>query len=275
MGFLATLQDGATKLILWGHAHSAALYTAVGVSSGLGAIISGIAVTPENTRRLDNERDERARIGAPEMTFWEKARMIGPSYIPCVLLFGTSATCFILNTLREERKIATLAGLYSMSEKSFEEYRDKVKDMFGERKESKVRDEVAADHAKNASNRAQMVVMTGHGTYPVLIDKANILMYSSIQRISEVKADIVKELNGCMYMSLEEVLGKLDAPMRKYDTGEYIINFSEIGWNVEDDFDFFYTYAGGDNGEPTLVLNWSVPPHEDFRVRGWRPSMNY
>ena len=207
------------------------MYTAIGVSSGLGSVIAGIAATPENTRKLDNERDERIRLGIPEMTFWEKAKMVGPSYIPCVLLFGTSAACFILNTLKEERKIATLAGLYSMSEKSFEEYREKVKDLFGERKESKVRDEIASDKAKLATSNSVAYIYTGDGDYPCLDAWSNT---------------------------------KFRLPLRRGQDGMPLIDRSDIGWTQDDDLQFIYTYTGDSNGEPMMVITFYPAPHPDF-----------
>ncbi len=264
MSVLTMLQDGATKLIMWGHAHSAALYTAVGVSSSLSAIIFGIAVTPENTRKLDNERDERARLGIPEMTFWEKARMIGPSYIPCAGLFGISAACFILNTLGEERKIATLAGLYSMSEKSFEEYRNKVKDMFGDRKEVKVRDEIAVDHAKLANMNQTAYIYTGDGDYPCLDAWSNTKFRSSQIAIEKARIAILDRIRNEMYISLEEVYDEMHLPLRLNQKGEPLIDRSDIGWTQDDDLQFFYTYTGDSNGEPMMVITFYPSPHPDF-----------
>lgn len=275
MGALSAIQGTMTKLAMWCGEHSAALYTSIGVSSGVGAVIYGIAITPENTRIVDNEQEERERMGYEPMTWWEIIKLVGPSYIPVGLLTGVSVACFILNTLKEERKIATLAGLYSMSEKSFEEYRGKVEEMFGKKKEQRVRDEVAADHAREAIQRPQTIILTGNGNYPVLIDQANIVMRSSQVSIERAKNEILNDLRSWRYISFEEVLGILDAPRRTYETGKYIIDYSEIGWNVDDDFDFIYSYAGMEDGEPMLVVGFSVPPHEDFRVRAWKYNSTY
>lgn len=264
MGVLTTLQDGATRLILWGHAHSAALYTAVGVSSGLGAVISGIAVTPEVTRKLDNERDERIRLNEPEMTFWEKFKIVAPNYIPCALLFGTSATCFILNTLKEERKIATLAGLYSMSEKSFEEYREKVKNMFGERKEAKVRDEIAIDKAKAAVCNSAAYIFTGDGNYPCLDAWSNTKFLSNQITIEKARIAVLDRIRSEMYISLEEVYEEMHLPIRRGNDGGYLIDRSEIGWTQDDDLQFCYTYTGDQNGEPMMVITFYPSPHPDF-----------
>lgn len=268
MSVWSSFQRGLTRLVAWGSAHSATLYTIIAVTSSFGAVYTGIAVTPEVTRKYDNEVEERERLGYPPMNGWEKFRLVVPSYIPTVLLFGTSAACIILNTLKEERKIATLAGLYSMSEKSFEEYRDKVKEMFGERKENKVRDGVAEDHANRARN--QVICLTGNGDYLCLEAFTNSIFRSSQLSIEQARIRIKDRLRSEMTISLEEVLEEMDAPVRvnyNADTGFYepIIDRSDIGWTVDDDLEFVYTYTGNDNMEPMLVITFSPPPHPDFR----------
>ena len=264
MGVLSTLHDGATRLLLWGKAHSAALYTAIGVSSGLGAIISGIAVTPENTRILDNEKSERERLDQPPMTFWEKARLIGPSYIPCVILFSTSAACFILNTLKEERKIATIAGLYSMSEKSYEEYRNKVKEMFGERKEARVRDEIAVDKAKIANGSQSVYIFTGNGNYPCLDAWSNTKFYSSQIAMEKARIAVRDRIRDEMYISLAEVYSEMNLPLRRKEDGTFLVDYSDIGWTQDDNLEFYYTYTGDANGEPMMVISFEPSPHPNF-----------
>ena len=264
MGFLNVLQEGAVQLIMWGHAHSSALYTAVGVTSGFGSVISGIAVTPENVRKLDNEKAERERLGYPQMTLWEIVKMVGPSYIPCILLFGTSAACFILNTLKAERKIATLAGLYSMSEKSFEEYRNKVRDMFGERKEAKVRDEVASDKAKLAAGNTVAYIYTGDGNYPCLDAWSNTKFRSSQLAIERARVEVLDRLRNEMYISLAEVYDEMNLPLRRDQNNRVLIDYSDIGWKDSDDLQFIYTYTCDNTGEPMMVITFSPSPHTDF-----------
>ena len=267
MSVWGALKGGAAKLIAFGSEHSAVLFTVIGVTSGFGAVYSGIAVTPEVTRMYDNEVAERERFGYPPMTFLEKVQMIVPSYIPTFLLFGTSATCFILNTLKEERKIATLAGLYSMSEKSFEEYREKVKEMFGKNKESKVRDEIAVDHANRVRDR--IVYLTGNGDYLCLESWTNTKFRSSQMAIEQARIRIKDRLRDEMHISLEEVLQEMEVPVRTRtdpNTGfeEPLIDRSDIGWTVDDDLTFRYTYTGDDTMEPMMVITFEPPPHPDF-----------
>lgn len=271
MGVWGAFTAGLTKVLAVCSEHSAILFTVIGVTSGFGAVYTGIAVTPEVTREYDNEVAERERFGIPPMTAWEKFKLIAPNYIPTVFLFGTSATCFILNTLKEERKIATLAGLYSMSEKSFEEYREKVKEMFGKNKENKVRDAVAVDHANRA--RDKVVYLTGNGDYLCLEAFTNTKFRSSQLAIEQARIRIKDRLRGEMSISLEDVLNEMEVPVRMREdphTGllEPLIDRSDIGWTVDDDLEFRYTYTGDDTMEPMLVISFEPPPHPDFN-RFW------
>ena len=272
MGFFGTLQRGLARLAAFGSSHSAILYTVIGVTSGFGAVYTGIAVTPEVTREYDNEVAERERFGIPEMNAWEKFCFVAPSYIPTVLLFGTSSACFILNTLKEERTIATLAGLYSMSEKSFEEYREKVKEMFSSNKERKVRDAIAEDKAMAARNNKQIVYLTGNGEYLCLEAWTNTKFRSSQMAVERARIEIKDRLRDEMYISLQEVLDTMDVPIRtktnEQGYEEPLIDRSDIGWTVDDDLEFIYTYTGDDNMEPMMVVTFQPPPHPDFN-RMW------
>ena len=263
MGFLSIVQSSADKLILWAGAHSSALYTSIGVGSGFGAMISGIAVTPEVTRKLDNEKAERRRRGEPKMTALELIKMVAPSYILPASLFGISATCFILNTIQAERKIATLAGLYSMSERGFEEYRNKVKEIFGDRKELKVRDEIAADKAKASYQTAY--ILTGDGNYPCLDAWSNTKFKSSQLTIEKARIAVLDRLRNEMYISLEEVYEEMHLPIRKDQDGMPLIDRSDIGWNQDNPPEFVYTYTGDSNGEPMMVISFMPPPYPDFK----------
>ena len=265
MSLISAIQNGAAYVLMWGQQHASALYTAVGVTSGLGAVITGIAVTPENTRKIDNEKAERERLGLPEMRTVDVIRMVGLSYLPTIFLFGTSAACFILNTVKAERKIATLAGLYSMSEKNFGEYREKVKEMFGERKERKVRDEVAIDKAKEAARSPALYMLTGDGNYPCLDAWSNTKFRSSQLAVEKARISVLDRLRNEMYISLQEVYDEMRLPVRKNEDGTPLIDRSDIGWTVDDQLEFCYSYTPDEmTGEPMMVITFMPPPHADF-----------
>lgn len=265
MGLISLLSTGAANLLMWGQAHSAALLTAAGTSLGLGSVLSGIFATKAVTRKYDEEAAERSRLGEPEMTAKEKFMLVAPYYIPTVLLFGGSAACIILNTLKQERAIATLAGLYTVTEKSFAEYQEKVKDMFGEGKERKVRNAVAEDKAQEARHNNVAYILTGNGEYPCLEAWTGTKFRSSQMAIERARINIKERLINEMYISLQEAEYELELPQITYPDGSNIIDKTQIGWNRDDELDFDYTYCGDPvSGEPMLVINYRPAPHPNY-----------
>ena len=259
------MSDGAAKLMMWGSRNSSALLTAIGESSLVGAVITGIFAGSQSARRLDQEKEERRRYHEPEMTTWEVVKLVAPYYIPTITLTLVSGGCFLFNIIKEDRKLATVAGLYSISEKSFSEYREKTKELFGEKKERKVRDEVATDHAQTALSKPHTVILTGNGNYLCLDAWSNTLFRSSQTQMERCRIQARDDLRDNMTLSLEEMYNIMDLPRRMKNDYTYLVDYSDIGWNNDDRLEFIYTYAAGDDGEPMMVITFDPPPHSDFK----------
>lgn len=114
-----------------------AILSGLGVLGVVGTTISAIKATPKAMEVLD-QQDE-------ELTNFEKAIVLTPVYFPTIL-FGTATIGCILgaNAINKKNQ-AMLVSAYSYLNSSFNEYKDKVKDIFGEEGEAKVREEIAKD----------------------------------------------------------------------------------------------------------------------------------
>ena len=65
------------------------------------------------------------------------------TYIPPAIAGAVSIGCIIGGTRIGMRRTAAITAAYSLSEKAFDEYRTKVTEKIGERKQQTVRDEIA------------------------------------------------------------------------------------------------------------------------------------
>lgn len=256
MGVLTTVKTGATNLLMWANTHSSALLTATGEANLFLAVYSSVIATRESTRILDNEEEERIRLNEPEMTFGEKFRMVGPYYIPTILFTLIGGGCFLLNTIQEERRIATLAGLYSMTEKSFEEYKEKTKEMFGEKKEQRIRDELDRKRIEEHPVTNSPVIITGNGQYLCYDTWSDRYFRSTINDVKRAHVEIREDLISNMYVSLNEVYEKLRLPSN--------LDGYDLGFTVEDKLEFSYSSQLADNGEPALAITFIPPPHPDY-----------
>ena len=80
------------------------------------------------------------------LTPWEKFKAVAPVYWPCALSTGLSAACIIGSNVVSNKRYLGLAALAATQTKRLDEYKDKVKELFGEKKAEEVKREIANDH---------------------------------------------------------------------------------------------------------------------------------
>jgi hypothetical protein len=136
--------------------NSTTILTAVGVSGTITtAYLTGTATFKAAYRIMC------AEIEGGHIDTKTKASLVWRLYIPPVVS-GTLTIAAIVSAAKiNSRRAAALTAAYSLSEKAYSEYKDKVVETLGERKEKKVRDEIAADQVNN--HPPQGVVMLGSG----------------------------------------------------------------------------------------------------------------
>ena len=111
------------------------------VKSGMENAIPGAeistAATPKAIEVL-NQQDE-------ELTTFEKMIVLTPVYFPTILMGTATIGCILGANVINKKNQAMLVSAYSYLDSSFKEYKDKVKDIFGEEGETRVREEIAKD----------------------------------------------------------------------------------------------------------------------------------
>lgn len=135
--------------ILTGMAVTGVVATAV--LSGRGAYLSA--------DRLRTYKDGLDKLEGRDKLI-EQVRLVWPLYIPATCVGATTIGCVIMANRIGDRRAAAMAAAYSLSEKAFVEYREKVAETFSTNKERKIRDEVAQDRVNsNPPGKNEIVVV--------------------------------------------------------------------------------------------------------------------
>lgn len=72
--------------------------------------------------------------------------VVAPSYFPAILSGTATLFCIFGANTMSKRQQASLASAYAMLDRSFREYREKVKELIGEDQEGLIRSEIAKEH---------------------------------------------------------------------------------------------------------------------------------
>jgi hypothetical protein len=93
----------------------------------------------------------------------EQARLVGSLYIPAGVSGVMTVGCIVGSSKISNRRTASAALAYSLVERTFGEYREKVVEQYGKTKEQAIRDEVAKDHVKRTTPLPEGTVLAGSG----------------------------------------------------------------------------------------------------------------
>lgn len=103
----------------------------------VGTTLSAIKATPKAIEILEEQEEP--------LTNFEKVLVLTPVYLPTILLGTATITCIFGANALNKKKQAMLTSAYAYLNTSFNEYKDKVKAIYGEDGEKRVREELAKD----------------------------------------------------------------------------------------------------------------------------------
>ena len=249
------------------------ILTGLGIAGMITTTVLAVKATPKVMELIEDEKKAQARklreeaikngddCYAPveKLKPLEVVKVAWKPYVPAVMIGMASIGCIIGANTVHVRRHAALYSAYKLSETALTEYKEKVVETIGEKKEKEVRDKVAQEKLDNNPVSKSEIIMTGRGEslfYDPLSDR---YFMSDIETIRRIINDInyAMGFGSEMYVSLSEVYDELGLKHTKIS--------DRIGWNITDgqvEADFSSKIA--DDGRPCIVLDWLRSPKYDF-----------
>ena len=234
------------------------IMTGVGVGMGLYGTYRAIIATPKAIELVKNAEKEK---GEP-LTKTELIKTAWKPYIPTIVSETGSLICIIGAQSINDRRNAALLTAYSITEKAQSEYKDKVIETVGPKKEKAIMDKVAEEKVKNNPPQSSEVIITGNGNYLCLNSLTGGYFRSDIEKIRHAVNNINYKMLNENYISENEVFYELKYPLTS--------NGDELGWNIFEDgkIEVHFSSQLTSDGEPCLVLLFDKPPRYDYQKLG-------
>jgi Family of unknown function (DUF6353) len=242
---LLKFKGNATHLL---RSNSPAILTALGVSGTLStAYLAGKASykAAHVIRRANltfpapGERRQRAK---------ENFQLTWKLYIPAVTSGGLTIACIVMANRVGSKRTAAIAAAYSLSETALVEYREKVIEQFGERKEQAVRDELAQDKvAGNPPNREVIVA----GSSDVLCHELLTGRYfrSDMETLRKAQNDINGKILRERYVQLSEFYYLVGLP--------YTSHSSVLGWDSDRLMELEFSTVLSEDNIPCIAFEYN------------------
>lgn len=176
------------------------------------------------------------------------AKLVWRFYVPAGISGAVTIGCIIASKHSSGRRTSAAVAAYSLGERAFSEYREKVVEQIGEAKEQKIRDEIAQSKVdQNPPSSELVIVGTGH----VLCCELYTGRYfrSDMETLRRAQNDINARNMREHYVSLNEF----------YDlVGLSSTSKSDImGWNFERNLELRFSTCLAPDGEPCLAFEYN------------------
>lgn len=238
-----------------------AIMTAIGVSGALAtAYLTGKASFKAAEIIADKEHDFgnglSFRYGRND-----KIKLIWKLYVPAAATAGLTITAIIFANRIGTRRAAAVAAAYSLSEKAIAEYKEKVIEKIGEKKEQAVRDDIAQDRVRNNPPVDREIIITGNGEVLCCDLYSRRYFLSNIETLKRAENDLNHALLSDFSASLTDFYSLIG--LRPTDVSD------NLGWNSDKLLKLEISTTLSDDDRPCIAFRFNVEPIKKFyKVNG-------
>lgn len=239
--------------------HSPEILTGIGIAGMVATTVLAVKATPKAIELIKNEK-ELAGSYNEELTPMDKVKACWKCYIPAAVTGVMSITCLIGASSVNTKRNAALTAAYTLSDSALREYREKVVETIGEKKEKTIKDKISEDTIKQNPVTKSEVYITDKGDSLCFEPMSGRYFKSDIDKIKRAKNNLNEKILVDAFnagVSLNDFYEEIGLP--KTSMGE------NLGWNLDTGIiDIYLSAQITDEGTPCLVINYTNPPKYDF-----------
>lgn len=203
------------------------------ILTGLG--VAGTVTTGYLAHQAGYKTGQKDARDDGQMDPWKlRVKFNWKTYIPPIATGAVTIGCIVFATRIGNRRTAAMTAAYSLSEKAFSEYKEKVAEKIGEKKEQGIRDEIAQEKVGGNAPAREMVIL-GTGNHLCCELRTGRYFLSDMESLRRAQNEVNDRLIKHRYVTLAEFYRLLNV---------YIPNeAANWGWD----------YDSGDTPEKSLM----------------------
>lgn len=205
--------------------------------------------------RLKESLEEPPLDIEPQQLLKDRVQLVWRLYIPTVTTGAATIACIIGASQVGARRAAGLAAAYSITEKTFEEYKAKVVEKIGEKKEEQIHDDIARDRVKAGFTEDTKIfgAEVGELCYDKFSDR---YFRATVEDIRAAENSLNHALIHDNYASLAEFYNILGLSAPAYS--------ESIGWNSDRLLEIRISTVLALGDKPCLAMEFKTEPGPDY-----------
>lgn len=256
----------AGKLVHIVEDNSTTILTGIGVAGTVTtAVLAGKAsfkaalIIDQDQDRITSELPHQPGANGAEaakLPLSEKVRLVWPQFIPAVGVGSLTVAAIIFANRLSAKETAAMAAAYTMSDKTFQEYKEKVQEKLGQKKETEIRDEVAQDRINRNPPDARTIIITGGGDvlcYDVVTDR---YFNSTVENIKKAENSVNGEIANHDAVPLSRFYDSIGLRPTPYT--------EEVGWNIDNRCEVQFSTVLSPDQRPCVSIDFARYPKADY-----------
>lgn len=242
--------------------HSPEILTAMGVVGMVTTTVLAVKATPKAMSLImeaENDKYEATDGEDAELTYLEMVKACWTPYVPALISGVVSASCIIGANSVNAKRNAALATAYKLTETAFFDYKEKVIETIGEKKEEQVRKKVAQKQIDENPAPSKEVMIIGDGEVLCMDGISKRYFKSTVETMRKVINDLNADMATCEpYISLSQVYDGFGLSHTAFS--------DDMGWSLFKQRQIDVTFDPGitEDGKPCLVVDYLARPEYEF-----------
>ena len=222
------------------------------VAAGVGTITTAVLVgraSFQAARVIDRIEAEDGYATDPRERIKIRIKLVWKLYIPPAIATVSTIVCVVgANRMGVKKTIAAQAA-FAVTERAYAEYRDKVIEEFGARKDQSIRDKVAADRVKEKPPSEQTVLMSGPGNVLCCELHTGRYFISDMEALRRAQNDINAKILKHDYATLDDLYYILG--LKNTSTS------GNLGWTSARQLEFEFSTMLTEDNRPCITFEYN------------------
>lgn len=238
--------------------HSPEILTGLGIAGMITTTVLAVKATPKALTLIEEKKKELELQPDEKLNALETVKTTWKCYVPAAVTGVTSTACLIGASSVNLKRNAALMTAYNLSATALSEYKEKVLETVGEKKEQTIRNKVAEERISKEPVNQSAIIVSGNGTTRCFDTITKQRFISDIETIKRVINELNRRMvNGEDYISLNDFYSEIGL--------ECVSIGDELGWNVTRGLiDVNFSAQLDTDGIPCIVLDYAVVPKRGY-----------
>ena len=244
--------------------HGATILTCIGGVGVIATTVTAVKATPKALRLIEEAEKEKGE----ELSKWETVKVAGKTYVPTVLFgAGTIACIFGANVMNKNQQ-AALVSAYALIDSSYKEYKQKLKELYGQEAHENIVNAIAVEKAENVGVRAPgfvdnnvLFVDEQCGDTRLFYDEYGERFFeATLEQVISAQYHLNRNYVLRGYTVLNEFYDFLGLEPTDYG--------GELGWAIHDDGTFWIEFDNRQteiNGEKCIIIDMPFAPDLEWK----------